>query len=358
MLSYSRKQKRGDTIPTNTLRSPFSLDGRTIPNRVVFQPMEGCDCTEDGAPGELTIAKYHRAAQSGAGIIWFEANAVCPEGRTNPRQMMLTAANLPTFAALLTEMHRIARDETGVEPVMLLQLTHSGRQSIRPIIAWHNPVYEAARPLTDDHIAFDAYLDTLPALYAEAARLARIAGFDGVDVKSCHGYLFQELLAAFDRPGRYGGSFENRTRLYLDSIRAVQAAVQRVEVGKDENFLVATRLGLCDMVPHPCGFGTDWCGNPDLTEPDRLVGELMALGVRLLNVTVGNPYYNPHVNRPFRAGSYLSPEPPEVGLTRFETIERHLKEKFPGLARGGVGRVLLPRRPDGAVRAAGAGRCL
>lgn len=82
MLSYSRKQKRGDTIPTNTLRSPFSLDGRTIPNRVVFQPMEGCDCTEDGAPGELTIAKYHRAAQSGAGIIWFEANAVCPEGRT------------------------------------------------------------------------------------------------------------------------------------------------------------------------------------------------------------------------------------------------------------------------------------
>lgn len=319
--------------PTITLRSPYTLGGRTIPNRVVFQPMEGCDCGEDGAPSALTIAKYHRAARSGAGIIWFEANAVCPEGRTNPRQMMLTADNLPAFAALLTEMREIARAEAGVEPVMLLQLTHSGRQSIWPIIAYRNPVYEAARPLTDDHIAADDYLDTLPARYAASARLALAAGFDGVDVKSCHGYLFQELLSAFDRPGRYGGSFENRTRLYLDSVRAVRGAVQ----AEAPDFLVASRLGLSDMVPRPYGFGTDCCGNLDLTEPDRLVGELMALGVRLLNVTVGNPYYNPHINRPFRAGGYTPPEPPAVGLARFETVERHLKEAFPGLAVVGSG---------------------
>ena len=71
----------------------WKIRGYTLPNRVVFQPMEGCDCNEDGSPGELTTAKYRSAAASGAGMIWFEACAVCPEGRTNPRQMRLTEEN-------------------------------------------------------------------------------------------------------------------------------------------------------------------------------------------------------------------------------------------------------------------------
>ena len=66
-------------------------------NRMTLQPMEGCDCNPDGSPGELTLQKYRRAAESGAGLIWMEACAVCPEGRTNPRQMMLTPENLPAF---------------------------------------------------------------------------------------------------------------------------------------------------------------------------------------------------------------------------------------------------------------------
>ncbi|MBR5124408.1 MAG: hypothetical protein IKU90_04680, partial [Clostridia bacterium] len=80
-----------------------------IPNRVTLQPMEGCDCNPDGSPGELTVAKYFRAAESGAGLVWMEACAVCPEGRTNPRQMMLTRHNLPAFKALVEEMRRTAR---------------------------------------------------------------------------------------------------------------------------------------------------------------------------------------------------------------------------------------------------------
>lgn len=306
------------------------IGAHVFPNRVVLQPMEGCDCLEDGMPSELTITKYKKAARSGAGLIWFEANAVCPEGRTNPRQMMLTRENLPRFATFLHELREIALAECGIRPLFILQLTHSGRQSITPMIAYRNPIYEEKRPVCDENVVTDEYLDTLPEKYALSARLAVEAGFDGVDVKSCHGYLFQELLSAFSRAGRYGGSFENRTRLYFDCITAVREVIPT-------GMLLTTRLGVSDMVPYPYGFGTTAQNTLDFTEPDLLIEKLIAVGVQLLNVTVGNPYYNPHVNRPYRKGGYEPPENAEVGLARFEEIEKHIKQKFPTLPVVGSG---------------------
>ena len=292
--------------------------------------MEGCDCQTDGRPGPLTVAKYENAARSGCGLIWMEANAVCPEGRTNPGQMMLTRENLPDFKAFVASLRKIAEEECGIRPVIILQLTHSGRQSIKPMIAYRHPIYEETRPVTDENIVTDEYLDTLPEKYVASALLAIEAGFDGVDVKSCHGYLFQELLSAFTRPGNYGGSFENRTRLYLDSVNAVKAAVPK-------DFLVVTRLGIADMVPKPYGFGTTEENELDLTESDMLIEKLMDAGIRMLNVTIGNPYYNPHINRPFRAGAYTPPETPDKGLARFIEVEKHLKERFPELVVIGSG---------------------
>ena len=309
---------------------PMKINGKSLYNRVVLQPMEGCDCNTDGSPSQLTREKYIRAAKSGAGLVWFEANAVCPEGRTNPRQMMLTAENLPEFKNLLAEMREIARKECGVSPVFILQLTHSGRQSIVPMIAYRHPIYEQRRPVSDENIVTDDYLDTLPEKYAASARLAEEAGFDGVDVKSCHGYLFQELLSAFSREGRYGGCFENRTRLLLDCIRAVKGAI-------GDRLLLTCRLSVSDMVPMPYGFGTTAENRLDLSEPDRLIGLMVEEGLQILNVTVGNPYHNPHVNRPYRKGGYQPPETPEEGLARFETIEKHIKEAFPSLTVVGSG---------------------
>ena len=312
------------------INDSIKIKGKIFPNRVVLQPMEGCDCHEDGSPSELTVEKYIRAAKSGAGVIWMEATAVCPEGRTNVRQMMLTEDNLNQFKALVDGMREAALKECGINPVLILQLTHSGRQSIRPMIAYRNYVYEKTKPMTDDSIVSDEYLDTLHVLYAKAAMLAVRAGFDGVDVKSCHGYLFQELLSAYGRAGRYGGSFENRTRLYLDCVKAVKAVLP-------EGILLTSRLSVSDMVEKPCGFGTTEENELDLTEPDMLLAELVAAGVEILNVTVGNPYYNPHVNRPYRKGAYTPPESAAEGLTRFVTIEKHIKERFPTLTVVGSG---------------------
>ncbi len=312
------------------LHQPIQIGNILFKNRIVLQPMEGCDCNTDGSPSELTIQKYVRAAKSGAGLVWFEANAVCPEGRTNPRQMMLTKENLPVFQALLSRMRAIAQEECGIKPIFILQLTHSGRQSITPMIAYRHPIYEERRPVTDEHIVSDEYLDTLPALYAASTKLAAEAGFDGVDVKSCHGYLLQELLSAFTRDGRYGGSFENRTKLYFDCFEAVKAVLPK-------DMLLTARLSVSDMVPKPYGFGTTEDNTLDLTEPDRLIDTMVAKGLQMLNVTVGNPYYNPHVNRPYRKGGYLPPESAKTGLIRFEIIEKHIKERHPSLPVVGSG---------------------
>jgi 2,4-dienoyl-CoA reductase-like NADH-dependent reductase (Old Yellow Enzyme family) len=182
----------------------------------------------------------------------------------------------------------------------------------------------------DESIVTDEYLDTLPALYAASAALAVEAGFDGVDVKSCHGYLLQELLSAFTRDGKYGGSFENRTRLYLDCVKAVKQAIP-------SHILLTARLSVSDMVPKPYGFGTTEQNELDFTEPDRLLEELVRDGLQILNVTVGNPYYNPHVNRPYRKGGYVAPESAQEGLARFETVEKHIKDTFPTLTVVGSG---------------------
>ncbi len=308
----------------------LTFNGKTIQNRVVFQPMEGCDCLETGAPSQLTVDKYMRAAKSKAGIIWMEANAVCPEGRTSARQLMLTEENLPCFQALLQDMRRAAAED-GSSPLIFLQLTHSGRQSVKPMIAYRHPLYEQTRPIADDTaIVTDAYLDSLPALYAKSAMLAQKAGFDGVDVKSCHGYLMQEMLSAFTRSGKYGGSFENRTRLYLDSIRAVKGAVT-------EDFAVVTRLGVSDMIAYPYGFGTTQDNEIDLTETKKLIALLEEEGIKMINVTIGNPYYNPHINRPYRVGGYTAPETPQTGLARFEAVESELKRLFPKILWVGSG---------------------
>jgi len=310
--------------------TPYTGKGYTLKNRVVFQPMEGCDCALDGAPSQLTVAKYMAAAKSGAGLIWLEACAVCPEGRTNLRQMMLTEQNKDALRTLVDEIKAVAMKENGFVPTLILQLTHSGRQSIVPMIAYRNEIYEKTRPVTDEHIVSDGYLDSLSEKYLQAARLAKEVGFDGVDIKSCHGYLFQELLSAFCREGKYGGSFENRSRLYLDTVKLVNT-----HLGKD--LLITSRLSVVDMVPKPFGFGTDTQNRIDMTEPDLLIDKLVENGVQILNVTLGNPYYNPHVNRPFRKGGYAPPEPAEAGLARFVAVEKHIKQRHPSLCLVGSG---------------------
>lgn len=315
----------------DALRRPLTVAGRVLPNRIAIQPMEGCDSELDGAPGELTLRRYDRFARSGAALIWFEACAVRREGRANPRQSFLTPDNLDDFRRL-TERIRQTAEQAGHEPpLLILQATHSGRYSKpvgapAPIIAYNNPLFEKDGPLPASCIISDDELFRLEDDFARTAQLAQAAGFDGVDVKCCHRYLASELLSAHTRPGAFGGSFENRTRLLRESYGKAKAAVTG-------DFLVTSRLNVYDGFPYPYGFGVrdDGSLEPDLTEPIRLVGALREMGLELLDVTIGNPYVNPHVNRPADWQPYPLPEEPLKGLARMMDCVDGIKRAFPGL---------------------------
>ena len=82
---------------TKSLSNPLTIGSKMIPNRLACQAMEGCDGTRTGEPDELTIRRYDRFASGGAGLIWFEATAVLPEARANPRQLYIHKGNIDAF---------------------------------------------------------------------------------------------------------------------------------------------------------------------------------------------------------------------------------------------------------------------
>lgn len=309
--------------PLAQLGESVAIGSGQSPNRLAVQPMEGCDGLSDGSPSELTLRRYRRFAAGGAGLVWVEATAVVPEGRANPRQLWLHEDTAASFASLVDLIDR----EAPKRPYKVLQLTHSGRYA-RPVdkpwpqVAVANPWLD--KPGQELSILTDEQLDGLIPAYVEAARLARAAGFDAVDIKACHRYLINELLSAHTRDDRYGGSLENRARFLLAIVQSIRAAVP---------IDLAVRLNAYDEIPWPYGWGVrqDDCRQPDLNEPGWLVRALAAAGVCLINVTGGNPYYNPHVNRPYDIGPYQPPQHQLIHTGKLLRAVRDLKAAAPGV---------------------------
>jgi len=336
----------GLDLPLDVDLSPLArrvrIGRKETPNALAIHPMEGCDGTADGRPDTLTVRRYQRFAHGGSGLLWFEATAVVPEARANPRQLLVVESNADAYARLRDVALVAGREANGAgyDPYTVIQLTHSGRYSRpvdkpAPIIAHHDGLLDEAMHIPADYpLVPDDYLDRLQDRYVEAAKLAARCGFDGVDIKSCHRYLLSELLAAHTRPGKYGGPFENRTRMLLSVVRRVHDEVPGVDL--------TLRLNVYDGHPYPWGWGvsSDDASVPDMTEPLRLIGLLRDAGVVLINVTVGNPYYTPHINRPFdtnTVGGYVPDEHPLVGVERMIRLARQVKEAYPDLVVVGTG---------------------
>lgn len=303
---------------TGALFSPLTAGAFTAANRIVFQPMEGSDGTADGAPGEYTVRRYRRFAQAGPGIIWFEAVATLPRVRASAHQLWLHADNADLFRRLTDGIREISLRENGYAPVIIMQATNSGRYAKpqgtpAPLIAYRCPPLED-QPLPQECVVSDDDLRRFEEAYEQTARLCQQAGFDGMDVKCCHRYLACELLSAYTRPGPYGGSFENRTRFLKNCYRAARAGI-----GSQTPFFLTSRLNAYDGFSWPWGFGVrEETGlAPDWTEAIRLIRELRAeFDIPLINITMGNPYRNPHVNRPYDHGNYVPDEHPLTGVGR------------------------------------------
>ena len=328
---------------------------RVIGNRFAILPMEGWDATADGQPTELVRRRWQRFGQSGAKLIWGgEAVAVRHDGRANPRQLLLSEANLPGLAGLrelLVAEH--ARQGATDDLLVGLQLTHSGRWSrpndprrLEPRIAYRHPLLDGRAGITGDAaVLSDLELSDLVADFVQAAVRAQQAGFDFVDVKHCHGYLGHELLSAVARPGRYGGSLENRTRFLREIVAGIRRDAPGLEIG--------VRLSLFDQLPFqqgPDGVGepVPWTGpypyafGGDPEEPARIAWAeplaflrvLSELDIRLVCLTAASPYYNPHLQRPAAvppSDGYLPPEDPLVGVARQLSAVARVKREFPEL---------------------------
>ena len=314
---------------TSVLCESVRVGNKTVPNRLVCQAMEGCDGNADGSPAELTVRRYKRLAEGGSGIIWFEATACREDGRANPRQLWIKKDNLDSYKRIINDIREDSLKTNGFAPLIIMQATHSGRYSKpqgvpAPLIAYNNPIFEGDKPIDKSRILSDGELDAIGEALIESARLAEEAGFDGVDIKCCHRYINSELLSAFEREGKYGGSLENRTRLLRECISGAMQVT-----GKD--FIVSSRMNVYDGFPYPYGFGVSRDGSVefDPTEPTWLLRELRNMSVELLNVTMGNPYFNPHVNRPFAIGGYEPSEHPLEGVARMLHGISTLKKAVP-----------------------------
>ena len=327
----------GLTLPfaedTHALATPLAVRNILFPNRMGIAPMEGADSLPDGSPSDYTTRRYVKEAVGGAAIIWFEAISIVEEGRSSQTQLLLTKDNLAAYQKLTAAVKEAGMKANGYAPYLILQANHSGRYSNpdnkpAPMIAYRHPELEQYRIADDSCIVSDDYLKGLEEKFGEAAALAKQAGFDAVDIKSCHGYLLAELSSAYTRPGPYGGSYENRTRLLKNAILAAKPY-------EDDSFMVTARLGIYDGYAYPYGFGvSEGSGlTPDLTEPIRLVAELHRdYGLDLIDLTMGNPYATTHVTRPFDAGKYPPDEHPFEGLARMIHGIGAVKKAVPGIA--------------------------
>ena len=370
------------------LRWPLERGLFKIGNRIAVQPMEGWDATPDGSPSANTVRRWQRFGCSGGKLIWGgEAVAVSHEGRANPNQLLAsrrTQKALADLRAILLREHILT---TGSDDglVIGLQLTHSGRYCCpnehtrpEPRILYHHPWLDRRLKLPPDYpLLTDGEIESIIGDFHRAAHLAWQLGFNFVDIKHCHGYLGHEFLSAHTREGRYGGTFEGRTRFLREVVQGIRSLCPGLHIG--------VRLSAIDTVPfqadpkqsgngksavgvaetHPellpyrWGFGL----NPhdptdsDLSEPEHFLSLLEELGIQLVNITAGSPYYNPHIQRPALyppSDGYLPPEDPLVGVARQMEATHRLKVRFPNLLMVGSGYTylqdFLPNVAQAAVR--------
>ena len=329
------------------LKEPIQTKHLYMPNRLSIQPMEGFDATPTGSPSEMTFRRYKRYSKGGVGLIWFEATAISEDCRSNDHQLVLTEENVKEFQKL-TSITRAQCDQTlkslGFQGpcCLILQLNHSGRYSKRngkryPIRTYHSDELDEAISVKRDDgvLLLDEELKEIESVWIKKTILAREAGFDGVDIKACHGYLISDLLSAHNRQDSiYGGKdFEKRTRFYLNIVTKLQNIFR-----KESDFMITSRLGIYDGKPFPIGFGVETIENDqfpatiELSEPVELINKLGKLGMNLINISAGDPHQQPHITRPYDTpvkGGSLPKEHPLFSVYRIIYLTSVIKTLIP-----------------------------
>lgn len=267
----------------SALFSSFTLKDVTLRNRIAIPPM--CQYSaQDGLSNAWHQVHYAGLARGGAGLVIVEATAVAPEGRITPACLGLWND------AQAEGLARIAAAIKAGGAVPGIQIAHAGRKASanRP---WegddHLPADDprAWTPLAPSAVAFGANLPRVPKAMSQdeiarvrgdfvtAARRARDAGFEWLELHFAHGYLAQSFfsLHANQRTDEYGGDYAGRSRFLRETLAAVRAVWP-------EHLPLTARFGVIEF---------DGRDDETLAESIELVRDFRRAGLDLLNVSVG-----------------------------------------------------------------------
>ncbi|MDT9592021.1 NADH:flavin oxidoreductase/NADH oxidase [Nocardioides zeae] len=278
-----------DTSPH--LFTPFTLRGVTAPNRIWLAPMCQYSAT-DGVPNDWHLAHLGARVTGGFGLVITEAAAVLPEGRISPEDAGIWNDEQVAAWRRITDFAH-TWSPYGSTPIGV-QLAHAGRKAStwapwrggqdgtgagRGSVPLDQGGWETQGP---SEVAFEGYaepaalsVDEIAAVveaFADGARRAEAAGFDLVELHAAHGYLLHQFLSplANTRTDAYGGSFENRVRIVLETVDAVRAVWS-----EDKPLLVRISA-------------TDWVeGGWTVGESTELARLLRTRGVDLVDVSSG-----------------------------------------------------------------------
>ncbi len=218
---------------TPHLFSPLTIRSVTLRNRIGVSPMCQYSAT-DGVANDWHYVHLGSRAVGGAGLVIVEATGVAPEGRITPGCLGLWGEQH------IEPLARIAKFVKAHGAVAGIQIAHAGRKASADL-PWNGGAHLSAaqggwETIAPSAIAFGGELTKVPRAMTEAeivrvqndfvaaAKRALTAGFEWLELHAAHGYLFNEFLSPLtnQRTDKYGGSFENRTRLLLDTTRAVR----------------------------------------------------------------------------------------------------------------------------------------
>lgn len=284
---------------------PLQLRGLTLQNRIMLSPL----CQYSAQDGHFTpwhMAHLGGIISRGPGIASIEATAVTPQGRITPEDSGLWK---DSQMEPLREIVEFARSQNQK---IMIQLAHAGRKAttVAPWLSsgavadkdqngWPDDVYGPSAIKWNEHHAQPKEMslqdiEDFKAAYAAATKRAVQVGFDAIEIHNAHGYLLHEFLSpvANQRKDKYGGSWENRTRLTLEVVELVRAIIP-------SDMPLFLRISATDWLEENKDFPESWTGDDTV----KLAPLLAERGVDLLDVSSGgnHPAQHPHVKPAYQA---------------------------------------------------------
>ncbi|HSV95839.1 MAG TPA: hypothetical protein VLM75_02765 [Spirochaetota bacterium] len=289
------------------LQSPAVFAGKAIPNRLAAQAMEINSAGPGGSVSGAVLARYASLAAGGWGVVIVEAVSITADSLARLNGLVLNGKTIDGFRRLVDSFRAASPDS-----LFIIQLTHAGRMAgsfSRPVRVFGD----------DDTIPClsTAELDTVSSLHGDSVRLAAKAGFDGVEIKACHGYLGGELLRPMnDRDDIWGGGPANRARL-------VSTAVAEAKAHRP-GFIAGVRVSLYEGLRGGCGTAGAGDVIEDLSGMRAVLGAIVGAGADYINVSAGVPALTPQLTRPVKGNAF--------DLYHHFRYARTVKEWFPELA--------------------------